>query len=265
MWSRFKYFIGIGLLAAIVLGGLIYTQFSNKSLTPIVYRIAIDETWYPLNLYGKEQYITAFSKEILRSIATEQHFFVELIRAGSANALAGLGNGEYEGVLSSSILLEENDGQYIASNPFYLLGPILVVSNSSTIKSLDDLKGKTIGIIKRAELPIHSLDQHPNVNFVIYDYKDRFKMIEDVNNDLISGMILDMMSAYEYIKNGIYRDQLKIASKPLNNEGLVLIAKNNPESKKLIEQFNEGLEAIQKNGTYTQLLLKWNLSNPEKL
>lgn len=77
-------------------------------------------------------------------------------------------------------------------------------------------------------------------------------------------MILNVIPAHEYTKNGIYLNQLKIASKPLTNEGLRLIAKNNSESKKLLEQFNEGLKALKKNGTYNQLLLKWGLFDPEK-
>lgn len=75
-----------------------------------------------------------------------------------------------------------------------------------------------------------------------------------MSNKILDGMILDVIPAYEW--DGIYRDQLKIASKPLTNEGLHLIAKNNSESKRLIEQFNEGLKAMRKNGTYSQLLLK---------
>ena len=86
-----------------------------------------------------------------------------------------------------------------------------------------------------------------------------------MSNKVIDGMILDVIPAYEYTRNGIYRDQLKIVSKPLTNEGLRLIAKNNPESKKLIEHFNEGLKAMKKNDIYSQLLLKWELVDPEKL
>lgn len=272
MWSKFKHYISsaksrfiiILMLTVIFLGGLIYILSSKtETLPPSIFRIGIDETWYPLKLYDKEQYISVFSEDLLQKIAAQQHFSVQIVRIGSENRLSGLDNGEYEGILSSLILQEENTEKYISSNPYYLLGPVLVVSKSSKIKSLNDLKGKTIGLINRSET-IESLERKSSIRFVYYSYNDRFKLIEDVSNKVIDGMILDVIPAYEYTRDGIYRDQLKIASKPLTDEGLRLIAKNNPESKKLIEHFNEGLKAMKKNDIYSQLLLKWELVDPEK-
>jgi len=253
------------MFASIFLGGLIYILSSKtETLPPAVIRIGIDETWYPLKLHDKEKYVSAFSEDLLQKIAAQQHFSVQIVQIGSENHLADLDNGEYEGILSSLILQQENIEKYISSNPYYLLGPVLVVSNSSGIKSLNDLKGKTIGLINRSE-PIEALEKHSSIRFVYYSYNDRSKLIDDVSNKVIDGMVLDVIPAYEYTRDGIYRDQLKIASKPLTNEGLRLIAKNNPESKKLIEHFNEGLKAMKKNDIYSQLLLKWELVDPEKL
>lgn len=228
MGSKFKYFINstksrfiiILMLAGIFLGGLIYI-LSSKSATlpPTVFRIAIDEIWYPLKLYDKEQYISAFSEDLLQKIAAQQHFSVQIVRIGSENRLAKLDNGDYEGILSSLILQQENTEKYISSNPYYLLGPVLVVSKSSGIKSLNDLRGKTIGLIDRSET-IEALEKHSSIRFVYYSYNNRFKLIEDVSNKVIDGMLLDVIPAYEYTMDGIYQDQLKVASKPLTNEGL---------------------------------------------
>jgi polar amino acid transport system substrate-binding protein len=271
MWSKFKYFISsikwqfsaLLMLAVIFLGRQIYTHFPKETLPPAIYRVAIDESWYPLQLYDQEQYISAFSEELLRKIADQQHFSVQLVRIGSENRFAGLDNGEYEGILSSIVPQEVDNEEYIFSHPYYFLGPVLVVSKSSHVKSLDDLRGKTIGLINRSE-SINALEKYSSIYFVYYSYKDIFKLADDVRNKVIDGMILNVIPAHEYTKNAIYLNQLKIASTPLTNEGLRLIAKNNPESKKLIEQFNEGLKALKKNGTYHQLLLKWGLFDPEK-
>lgn len=273
MLSKFKYYISsvksrfilFLMVAGIFLGGLLYI-FSSKTdtLPPTVFRIGIDETWYPLNLYGKEEYISAFSKDLLQKIAAQQHFSVQIVQIGSENRLAGLDNGEYEGIFSSLILQQENTEKYISSNPYYLLGPVLVVSKSSSVKSLNDLKGKTIGLIKRSD-PIEALEKHSSIRIVYYGYNDRIKLIEDVSNNVIGSMLLDVIPAYEYIRDGLYRDKLKIASKPLTTEGLRLIAKNNPESEKLIKHFNEGLKAMKNNDVYSQLLSKWELVDPEKL
>ena len=150
----------------------------------------------------------------------------------------------------------------IYSQILIIFSALYLLFRSSHIKSFKDLNGKTIGIING--LIINTLYKNIHIIFVFYDYNYRYKLIEDVSNNVIDGMILDMITAYEYTKNGPYRDWLKVVSEPLTNEGLRLIAKNNLESKKLIEQFNEGLKAIKKNGAYSQLLFKWGLFNPEK-
>ena len=105
MWSKFKYFIHpikprliiVIVIAVIFLGVIIYTNSSKATLSPTVYRIAIDETWPLLNLYDKEQYISAFSEDLLRTIAAQQHFSVQLVRVrveSTNDLLEGLDKGE---------------------------------------------------------------------------------------------------------------------------------------------------------------------------
>lgn len=263
----------------ISLGVLAQSFFKKENLSSKVYRIAIDESWYPLDLFNEKEDLLAFSEELIQTIAKKQNISLQLIQVGSENLFTGLDEGEYEAVLSSLIVLEknganyaftssvgieENSESYIFSNSYYLLGPVIVVSTSSSIKSLKELNGKTIGIT-RGSKPISYLINNISVNLIFYDYNDRAKLIDDVINHVIDGMILDAIPAYEYTKSTLYQNQLKIASAPLNREGLRLIAKNNHDSKELIVKFNEGLILIKKNGVYSQLLSKWDLFNPEKL
>lgn len=254
-------FFIILIFAGIYFGGLILVYFSKGPLPDKVYRIVIDETWYPLQLYEKDQDMTFFSRELVRAIAAQQNFSIELVQVEDTDLLSGVDNGEYEGVLSSLILNEENASMYLSSDPYYLLGPVLVVTTSSSIKSLKDLSGKTIGLINRSH-SIRSLNKYYSAHFVFYDYNDRFQLLEDVINKDIDGMVLNMMAAYEFTNSSLYRNQLKVISTPLNNYGLSLIVKNDPEYKKLIIQFNKGLKDLKKNGAYNKLLIRWDLVNP---
>lgn len=264
------------ILIVISLGVLAHSYFKKENLSSKVYRIAIDETWYPLNLFNKKEDLLVFSEELIQTIAKKQNFSIQLLQVGSDNLFQGLDEGDYEAVLSSLIVLEknganyaftsstsieENSESYIFSKPYYLLGPVIVVSSSSPIKSVKELNGKTIGITK-GSIPVSYLINNSSINLIFYDYNDNGKLVDDVINHVIDGMILDTIPAYEYTKSTFFQSQLKIASVPLNREGLRLIAKNNPESEELIFKFNEGLMAIKKNGVYGQLLSKWDLFNP---
>lgn len=251
------------IVLVISLGFLIKNYYSDETLPVSVYVIAMDETWYPLQVYDNEEYLSRFSVDIVQSIAAEQHFTAQVVSVEPGDLLSGIDSGEYEGILSSIILSEEDAVNYLSSKPYFLLGPVLVVSTTSNIKSLKDIKGASIGII-RGFGAINSLDNYVKTNFIFYDYSDRFKLIDDVINNVVDGMILDIMTAHELTASGFDEGRLKIVSAPINNNGLRLIVKNTPEYKRLINKFNEGLKVLKQNGLYDKLLKKWKLFNPEK-
>lgn len=266
------------LLTVTFLGTLAHILFKKDDLPTKIYRIAIDESWYPLDLFNKDKDLFLFSEEIMQKIATKQKLSIEILPVESENLFAGLDEGDYDAVLSSLMVLEKNATNYVFtsntvlkegtesytfSNSYYLFGPVIVVSASSPIKSVKDLNGMTIGVANEFK-PVSYLINNTSINFVYYAYNNVGKLVDDVINQKIDGMILNAIPAYEYTKSPIYQNQLKIVSAPLNREGLRLIVRNTPESKELIVQFNKGLNDLKKNGAYNQLLLKWDLFNPEK-
>lgn len=247
-------------------GGIDYffrTEEPN-TLPKNAYRIAYDNTWYPLKLYDKEEYLSLFSEDILKSIAKQEKFSVQFIQNAYVALFNGLDNGNYEGILSAELPHKEQTEKYVSSDSYYFLGPVLLTTTSSAIKSLKDLKEKKIGIIAGADSVLPSSPQYVSTNFISYDYHDRFKMIDDLMNGTLDGMLVDMMKAHEYTR-GLYQKQLRINSLPLGNKGLRLIAKNNKAGNELIRKSNEGLKTIEHDELYSQLVAKWGLYNPRKI
>ena len=173
----------------------------------------------------------------------------------------GLDNDAYDGVLSPSLPDGASAGNYLLSNPYFLLGPVLVTSPTSPLKSLKDLSGKRIGVINNSR-SLFALNKDPTLNFVFYDYSDRLNFLTDLTNGQLDGMLLDKMTADEFTHSPLYTNQFHISSAPLTNEGLRLIVKNSPDNQILIDKFNKGLAQAQKNGEYAKLLNKWSLFSP---
>lgn len=245
----------------IVLAGFMYTRFWGTTLQEKIYRVAIDDSWYPLELYDKKQYVTLFSEDLLSQIAENAGASIQYIGTSSGNLLTGLDLGEYDGVLTAFILYGENTDKYLTSKPYYLLGPVLMTATSSHITSLKDLEGKKIGFI-RGSNSIASLLKYSYVSIVFYDYNDRFKIQDDIRNNIVDGVFLDMMTAYEFTKSGNQPGEFRIDSIPLGNYGLHLIVANTPQGEKLIDGFNKGLKKMKNSEVYPQLLSKWGLFNP---
>ena len=66
-----------------------------------VYRIGRDQSWYPLNLMGKDKYLTAFSDDLLAAIGEEEGVRFLMGGSDSFNLQEELESDIYDGVLSS--------------------------------------------------------------------------------------------------------------------------------------------------------------------
>ena len=234
---------------------------NNKNLLHTkTFRIAKDNSWYPLNLMGKEKNMSAFVADLLLEIAKEAKFKIEIITTNTDNLHQGLEVGTYDGIITSVNPSANLVDQYTLSDPFYLLGPVLIVVSSSHVHTLEEMEGKIIGI--KAGLPFaYNTKLQPSV--LIIPYENMTTALEDLERNKIDGVIMESLPAYVYI-NGLYKGKEKVITAPLTNTGLRLMSLKTPTGSALIEGYNEGLKAVRENGTYQALLNKWNLvdTNP---
>lgn len=256
-------FVFILMTVVVLAWGWFYFLSPKTAPVPLIYRIAYDNTWFPLQLDGKEKNITGFSLDLVNAIADNQGIKVDLIQVESADILRGLDRRYFDGLLSPLSLRDALSDKYASSKSYYEIGPVLVVTTASPIKSVEDLGGKTIGLIASDEL-IPALHQHSTINFRFYEYRNKYKMFEDLVHNEIDGLVYKMIPAYELINN-YYPNQLRVITPPLTKEGLHLIIKNDQRSQPLILYFNNGLEAIKEKGIYNELIKRWSLINPMEI
>lgn len=247
-----------GLVVAVALVWLILRVFSGGySPTVPTYYIARDSTWYPLDLRGKEKNMVGFANDLIQEIAELEGFKVQVFEVGRSGIFDGLNTGRYEAVYSTLHPNPVNRKKYTFSDPFYLLGPVLVVPADSNIKSLKDLNGKILGIESGA-LQIFDIPEPPDV--VIIPYDSVSTALEKLDKNIIDAAIVDVLRAYVFTE-GFYANRLKVATSPLTDRGLRLAASNKPESLLLVSQFNDGLTKLKESGRYDELIEKWGLTH----
>jgi polar amino acid transport system substrate-binding protein len=220
-----------------------------------VVRVGIDGSWYPLSLYGKESNFVGFSSDLLAAISKASEIKLRPIISVSSDLLQDVNNGFFDGALTFLQPSISNENQYVFSEPFYLLGPVLMAAKNDPIYSLQDMEGKTVGV--RESYPLVFEVSYPSMQIATYDNMNR--AMSDLLNNRIDGVIMDVLQAH--VQMSIWPDKFKIVPPSLSKEGLRLISLNNPISQELVTLFNEGLENVQKEGVYQQLLDKWNLYN----
>lgn len=247
----------LGLLILFGVRSCVYSEPHEKTY----YRVARDSTWYPTELYGKEKNMIAFSNDLITEIAQREKIRIELLIKPSGTLLHGLDYNEYDGILSSLAPNVNTRDFYEFSDPFYLLGPVLVVPAKSTIKSLKDLEGETIGVLS-ASPTIYSVQHYANIELRSYD--NVLHAFNDLENNVIDGVLIDALLAYTYTISGLYSGKLIVATAPLTEDGLRLVAHHDKSGEKLIKSFNAGLKSTMADGTYDALLRKWELFNTHK-
>jgi polar amino acid transport system substrate-binding protein len=219
--------------------------------------IAADSRWFPLDLHGQEQYMVGFVSELTQSIAKDEEIKIQVISIGTSQLMDNMEKGYYDGVFSSLSPDILNEKKYRFSEPFYLTGPVLVVSVKSKATSIKELH--TVGIERGFSLPT-GLSNTPLTSVLPFD-NTNIALSELVLGN-IDGFIMDSVDAYAYVR-GYYAGKLKVVTPPLDNEGLRLVTLNEFFGKELVKIFDQGLETARKDKRYHELLDKWELIDPE--
>lgn len=260
-WIKWIITAVILLLAVYFLRSCVRNDIQKKN----IYLIGRNSNWYPLQLYGKEKNLQAFTNDLLTVVSKEAgvHFH---IAESSASTLLGHLNDEVYDIIITSIrpnaLTRKN---HLFSELIYETGPVLIVREDSPFHSLLELKGLTIGAVEGTSLIFNAVRASGanlyELTFITYPNINQ--ALDVLLRNYIDGVIADTLPAYA-LTEGFYKGRIKVITAPLNDEGLRLMTLKNPSSQALIEEFDILIDKLKHDGTYDALLEKWNLINPEK-
>ncbi len=239
-------FFGLGLILLLL----------GCSLSPpsYNYKIALDPAWYSLQLPGRESQITPFTLELIQEIGKIEKLDIGIFERSWNNLIYGLQEGDYDAIFSTLQPYLFYEKLYDFSDLYLKTGPVLVGRANETAKSIDDMVGKIVAIVRGSKTGL-VLEKYPGVIQRTYDSAPQ--ALIDITKGTIDGAILDVLTAEAYIKSR-FEKQLKIFSAPLTQEGIRLISFKDHASG-LIKAFDRGLQRLKANGTYAALAKKWNL------
>lgn len=204
--------------------------------------------------------MVGFTDDLIDAIGKLQNFKVITFEVGPNALFDGLNMGSYDAIFSSLTPNVMNRTQYEFSDPFYLLGPVLIVRKNSKIHSFIDLtEGKILGLAS-GTLQQYNITE-PN-GVIIIPYDSSKTAMEKLDQNIIDGVLMDALSAYVWTE-GFYASRMIVVTNPLTNKGLRLIANKTDRHQAFVAQFNAGLKELKENGGFQKLLSKWDLFNTE--
>ncbi|MCM3570601.1 amino acid ABC transporter substrate-binding protein [Neobacillus mesonae] len=214
--------------------------------------IGMDDTLPPMEYRNDKNELVGFDIDFAQALAKELGVKVKFVPSSWDGILPGLDAKRFDIILSSMNVTEERAKQ-VNFVQYFGAGQILVVKkgNPSNIQTVDDLKGKTVGVQlgSTGETAVNTIKGIKEVK--------KYDLTTDVLNDMglgrVDAVVVGEMIGRYYMKAkpGVF----EVAGTAFNVQPMgIAVRKNDTE---LRDALDKALKAIEANGTLSDISKKW--------
>ncbi|WP_247938428.1 ABC transporter substrate-binding protein/permease [Streptococcus gordonii] len=223
------------------------------------YIIASDSSFAPFVFQDDSNQYTGIDMELIKAIAKDQGFTVEVTNPGFDAAINSVQTGQADGIIAGMSVTDARKKTFDYSDPYYTANSILAVKDSSNIKSYEELKGKTVGVKTGTASQTFLEENKSKYGYSVKTFSDAASMYDSLNTGSVAAVMDDEPVVKYAIKQG-KKLKTPIEGTPSGKVAFAVKKGSNPE---LIEMFNNGLANLKKSGKYQEILDKY-LASEEK-
>lgn len=244
------------IVSAIALAGLALSANAADLLETIKQRgtlkIAVEGTYPPFNFKDKSGQLTGFDVEIAKAIAERLKVKPEFTTTEWSGILAGLQAGKFDIIVNQVSITPQRQGVFDFSEPYTLSSAQLIIKNDDNriFKSLDDLKGKKVGVGQGSN---YADMAKAAAGVEVKTYPGAPEYLQDLTRGRIDAALNDSLLIPFIIKEA----KLPIkAGAAVGNVTTMAIPfrKNNPQFKTAIDK---AIVEIKADGTFARISNKW--------
>lgn len=225
---------------------------SGQKATPVkdVYKIASDSSFAPFVFQDDSNKYTGIDMSLINAIAKDQGFTLDISNPGFDAAVNAVQSGQADGMIAGMSITDERKETFDFSDPYYTANAIIGVKKNSSIKSYEDLNGKTVGVKNGTASQTFLEENKDKYGYKIKTFADASPMYDSLK----AGSVDAIMDDEPIIKYAIKQGQdlaTPIEGTPVGEYGFAVKKGSNPE---LIEMFNNGLANLKASGKYEEIL-----------
>ena len=225
----------------------------QTAVTGETYVIGTDTTFAPFE-YRKDGELTGIDMDLIRDIAANQGFTVEIKSLGFDAALQALQSNQVDGVIAGMSITDERKLVFDFSDPYFDSGVQMAVADTNTeITGYADLAGETVVAKRGSEGETFANSIKDEYGFTVKALADSATMYDDVK----AGNSVAVFDDYPVLAYGINQNNgLKSVTEKEQGSsyGFAVNKGQNPE---LLAAFNTGLAELKSNGDYQSILDKY--------
>jgi putative amino-acid transport system substrate-binding protein/putative amino-acid transport system permease protein len=219
-----------------------------------VIRIGTSGGYYPFTFVENDK-LQGFEIDVWNEIAKRIGYKTEFVTSKFSGLFGMLDTDKIDTVANQIATTEERKQKYLFTDPYVYSGAQIIVKKGNTsIKTLEDLKGKKVGVSlgSNFEKTLRAFDKDNKINIVTYDGNGVW---QDLALGRIDAMLFDKVSSLVTIKKSNY--DLELAGDQLEVGGNAFPFVNNDKNKALIEKVNKALTDMNQDGTLETISKKW--------
>ncbi|WP_234896799.1 ABC transporter substrate-binding protein [Sinorhizobium meliloti] len=214
---------------------------------------AMSGQYPPFSMIDEQNQLVGFDVDIANAIAKRLDVKAEAVSTAWDGIIPGLLSKKYDSIVGSMAITKERQKVVDFVGPYYRDGRGVFVLNSSGTKSLDDLKGKTIGVTLGET---HEKWARETGGWTIRTYKGLPELVLELKAGRIDAVVVDYIALLAVIKQT--GDPIHMLDTPNIEGGSVgigiAIRKDNPELKAAMQK---ALDDMLADGTYAAIATKW--------
>ena len=224
------------------------------------YKISSDSSFAPFVFQNDQSKYTGIDMELIKAIAKDQGFTLEISNPGFDAAVSDVQNGNADGMIAGMTVTDARKATFDFSDPYYTTNSILAVQESSKVSSYQDLKGKTVGVKNGTASQTFLEENKSKYGYKIKTFSDGASMYDSLNSGSVAAIMDDEPVIKYAIKQG-RKFKTPIEGTPSGQIAFAVQKDSNPE---LIDMFNNGLANLKESGEYQKILDKYLSSDSEE-
>lgn len=261
MKRKAKLICTIMLLICFVIGGCANQADGEKKII----KVGTNAEFPPFEYINDEGEVDGFDMAIMRAIGEEMGYEIEIVNMEFKSLAASLKTGALDAVAAGMTVTEERKQTVDFSNSYYGAVQSIVFRKDHAVSSLAELNGKRIAVQEGTTGDI--LVTPAEDNEVITDSSTevkRFKKgadaIVELKNGGVDAVVIDSSPAHSFVAAN-QEDLTYLDLTDTEEFYAIAVGKGNQE---LLDDINEGLEIIQNNGVFDQIVDEYINGNTVK-
>nr|WP_241481570.1 basic amino acid ABC transporter substrate-binding protein [Mesobacillus campisalis] len=221
-------------------------------------RIVTDAAYAPMEYQDKGE-VVGFDIDFIKAVAKEAGYEVNVEHVGWDPIFVEIESKRADLAVSSITINDDRKQSYDFSHPYFQSTNKILVPEGSDIKSAEDLKGKKVavqnGTTGQAAMDALLGKNSPDIK----KFEDNNLAIMEMESGGAAAVVADNMVVEEYAKNNPDKNLTVIEDSAFDSEFYGVLF---PKGSELVGEFNDAINAVLENGTYTEIYKKWFGNEP---